>query len=637
MKNKRFLLFLASILTISCSVDVNKTPVVSTSAKPSPSITPSINTSVLPSANSGQTNVTPSPMVSNTPIPIPTDVKPSIFVPAETGTLNLNNAYLKSPSNAFLGDKNVDLKFRISLASLPAKDSIATLFDIYDENTVSSKSHYSLSLDDKGNLKLDGNTKIGFFSNTFRYDVKPAQYYEVGFKKVNNQIDVFIDNKNVFTTTLNSDDFEDYYGKRAINLAADMNGKNKISCKISYLKITDVLNYKFKGNLDDSEKYNLNAIVKEGSYDIEYKERADVITPVSTPTPIPTPSIDPSITPANERNPIDADSQKIRISLNTYDPKNTDQYLDCVKKKDADQDDIRKRTNNYLYVSTKDCFDPSGTFSTKWLDLGTKKESDTISDIRLITEVFREISTLTIAGSDAGQRVFVSDIGEKSYDGIDANYLANKVDYDNKNRVFSDSKYSSRVIPEHVYAIKTYQYGKEPRYAKFLVHDIITNDYAPLKILPPTLNSSPRIESSGTTPSSLASNTSYDYSVSTYDGLGDTVAISLGSIPASAQNVNSKAVMSFVVPYGAKGFTIYRKDTINGVVKFYKIGPFVSKTDQTVIFEDFATKGVQIENIPTSDNSYKYVFKPKLDSKPVSVEYSYTFYGSPVAITTVTK
>lgn len=632
MKNKRFLLFLASILTISCSVDVNKTPVVSTSAKPSPSITPSITPSVLPS-----TNITPSPMVSNTPTPVPTDVKPSIFVPAETGTLNLNNAYLKSPSNAFLGDKNVDLKFRISLASLPAKDSIATLFDIYDENTVASKSHYSLSLDDKGNFKLDGNTKIGFFSNTFRYDIKPAQYYEISFKKVNNQIDVFIDDKNIFTTTLNSDDFEDYYGKRSINLAADMNGKNKISCKISYLKITDVLNYKFKGNLDDSDKYKLHAIVREGSYDIQYKDKPDVITPISTPTPTATPSVESSIIPSIERNPLDADNQKARINLNTYDPKNTEQYLDCVTKKEKEQDDIRKRTSNYLYVSSKDCYDPSGTFSTKWVDLGTKKESDTISDIRLITEVFRDLSTVTIAGSDSGQRVFVSDIGEKSYDGIDANYLANKVDYENKNKVFSDSKYSSRVISGHVYAIKTYQYGKEPRYAKFLVHDIVTNDYAPVKILSPLLNSSPRIESSGTISSSLDSNTSYEYSVSSYDGLGDTVPVYLGAIPASAQNLNSKVVMSFIVPYGAKGFTIYRKDTINGVARFYKIGPFVSKTDQTVVFEDFSNKGVQIDNIPASDNSYKYVFKPKLESKPISVDYSYTFYGSPVVITTVSK
>lgn len=121
---------------------------------------------------------------------------------------------------------------------------------------------------------------------------------------------------------------------------------------------------------------------------------------------------------------------------------------------------------------------------------------------------------------------------------------------------------------------------------------------------------------------------SYDYYVATYDGYGETTPALLGSVLAGSITNPSKVVMSFVVPYEAKGFTIYRKDTnsIGGVV-FNKIGPFIGKADETNIFQDYGNKGVWVDSLPNSDTTNKYVFKPKQDSKPIAVDISYYFYG----------
>lgn len=613
MLNKKIFLLFTSALILSCSV-------TESTVKPSASTKPITGVSSSPTL---MPSVTPSTLLSAQPTAIP-----SVFVPAENGILVLKDSYLKTPASAFLSEKTFDIQFKVSLASLPAKDQVFSFFDMYDESDKSKlKSHYALNLDSKGVFSLNTNAKDYNNVFNFNFNMEVDKDYVFSFKKTNDTIEITIDGVSVFSNSFKYTDFDDLTGKRTINFGADMNGKNKTPFKMNYIKIPEVLTYLFKKDFSDSYKYALNGIIKEGTYEFIYKDKFDVTpTPLATATPSPTPI--PSLEPVKERQVSNTSGTKIRLDLNVYDPNNSTQYSNCMDKKTEDENTIRRTTNNSDYKSTKNCSDPNGVFYSKWYDFGSKSTSSTSSDLRIITDVYQDFSEILFSGSDTSGRIQILDIGVKNYEGVDLNYLINKVDYTNKNKFYSDSVFSTKALPDHVYAIKTYQYGKEPRYAKVVVNDIITNDYAPTKLQPPQLDSAPQLQSLVTGTSSLSNTATYDYYVSTYDGAGETSPRYLGQILPSGLANTSKSIMSFIVPYGAKGFTIYKQVNDNSTTKVYKIGPYISKVAQSVSFEDIGSKGALIDSIPVSDSTTKYVFKPTLTSKPIAVEFSYTFFGA---------
>lgn len=622
MINKKIFLILTSTLILSCAV--TETP---TNIKPSPSVsaTPVVIGSTSPST---LTSITPSASVSIVPSSTPTPS--TVFVPAKNGVLVLKDSYLKTPASAFLAEKNFDIQFKVSVTDLPVKDQIFSFFDSYDASDISKlKSHYALSMNSTGVFSLNANAQD--YSKVFNFNFKMElnKDYVFSFKKTNDSLQITIDGVSVFYNAFKYDDFYDITGKRTINFGADMNGKNKTPLKISYIKIPDVLTYLFKNDFTDSYRYSLNGLIKEGTYEFIYKDKFDVVptpTPVATVTP--TPTATPSFEPVKERDVSNTDGMKIKLDLNVYDPNNSAQYTACIDAKTADENRIRSTTSNTTYNSTKNCSDPNGVFYSKWFDFGSKGTTSNSSDFRFSTDVYQDFSEITLSGAGTGLRTEILDIGVKNYEGVDLSYLMNKVDYTNKNTVYSDNIYSTKAIPEHVYAIRSYQYGKDPRYAKLLVNNIITNDYTPIKLKSPELISVPQAQLLGSGTSNLSNTATYDYYVSTYDGFGETAPSFFGQVAQSGTANISTNIMSFIVPYGAKGFTIYRKVTDNSITKVFKIGPFISKVDQTVSFEDNGSKGTPSDSLPVSDTTTKYVFKPTLTSKAIGIEFSYTFYGS---------
>lgn len=622
MLNKKIFLILTSTLVLSCAVTESPTnvkPSTLTSASPLASVSaiPSVATSITPSASA---SVVP----SSTPTPS------TVFVPAENGTLILKEAYLKTPSSAFLSEKNFDIQFKVSLSDLPVKDQIFSFFDSYDASEMTKlKSHYSLNMDSTGIFSLTANAQD--YSKVFNFNFKMAanKDYVFSFKKTNDSLEITIDGISVFSTSFKYDDFYDTTGKRTINFGADMNGKNKTPLKISYIKIPDVLTYLFKKDFTDSYKYSLDGVVKEGSYEFIYKDKFDVI---STPTPVATatatPTASPSLQPVTERETSNTDGMKIKLDLNVYDPNNSAQYTACIDEKTAEENRIRSTTTNTTYTSTKNCADPNGVFYSKWFDFGSKGTTSNPSDFRFATDVYQDFSEITLSGANTGIRTQILDIGIKNYEGVNLSYLMNKVDYTNKNTVYSDNIYSTKAIQDHVYAIKTYQYGKEPRYAKLVVNNIITNDYNAKKLESPQIVAAPQQQLLGSGTSNLSNTATYDYYVSTYDGVGETAPRFLGQVAQSGVANSSTNVMSFIVPYGSKGFILYRKITDNATTRILKVGPFISKTDQTVLFDDNGTKGTLVDSLPISDTTTKYVFKPTVTSKAIGIEFSYTFFGS---------
>ena len=216
------------------------------------------------------------------------------------------------------------------------------------------------------------------------------------------------------------------------------------------------------------------------------------------------------------------------------------------------------------------------------------------------------------------------DIGLKSFDGITEDYLRDKVDYTNKNKIFSQSEVSTPVIQDHVLAIRTYRYGSQPLYSKGLVSAIITNDFEARKVGEPTINSQPQYIAGPN--STLKVDESYTYYVSTYDGLGSTIPSVLNILPPTSDAKIRNVSFSFTLPFNARGYTVYRKENSTG--KLYKTGPILALDQTLITFTDNGNKGDLVSSLPAVNTIVKSGYKSGFTSKPLRLDFKYVFYGN---------
>ncbi len=612
-KNKIFLAFL--ILISGCQV----ANTVSSSSTPSNN---NVNPSVSMSNSPIPSNITPSSKVSTTATPSPI-VSTYPYKLPETGLINLDFGFIRTPESAFLVNNTFELKTLLSFNKLPEKDTFMTIFELFDNGDKNKKTHFSLTLDFDKNLILRAENTKGIINNVIPFKfVQENQAYEILFLRSLDKIEITINGEKIYSVDFKESDFPDLEGKRSLIFGATVQETNKISAKVDYIDIKDVLKYDFNNNSNDSGKYNINATL---SSDQTIKYINQNIQPTAVPTFIPsnspTPSVSsiPSISP--ERNVKDTSGDKIQ-DLGVYNSQNIDQYNECLRI----GEERKKIDKNFTY----DCFNESGGYTTPGFDLATNSFLNSeLGDLRFITDVTTDINgvnmnRIVIAGSNIDPKVNIIDLGLKSYEGIDLLFLKDKVNYDKPLRDFSASNISSPVVIDHVYAIKTYRYGKEPRYAKILIKDIITDDYQFLRLNVPILVSAPQYVSfSGTSQFSPSKN--YTYYLSTFDGFGETGANMVGTVNADINSTTSQVKLKIRVPYGAKGYSLFRKDESTGQI--YKIGPILSAVDEDIDIFDDGNSGILIDSLPSSNNTIKSGFKPSRNAKPIKVNFKYYFDG----------
>lgn len=622
MKNKS-LTILLSLLVFGCNVatptditPLTSTKPIETSTTPTPLSSQSSGSVVSSSPSPSVVMPTVNPTATNTPI---------VEIKKAENEVKLKGGYIITPSTSFLVQKDLDLKIRVTFDKLDELERIYTIFSIYDNERSDKKSHYNLTYD-KRDLILTINGSSTQKIVKIPKILKPNELYEFQIKRQNNKIDLVLNGQILSSEPFDNSDFSNEVGRRVLSVGADEKGNNRILANIDSIEVKDILSYDFT-DLKDNGKYKINPIFK-GEYEhIVVDKTAPVqssVAPTATPEPTPTPSY--SAMP--ERNVTDQFG-KLSVDLKVYNPRDSQQYADCTARKKTDQDrldSIAKANNTDPKTSSINCLQENGSFNSSDFDFGTKAllENNALGDIRFVTYVDEFGGGITkIVGNNSNPKVDVIDIGEKIYEGVDLDFLKNKVDYTNAEDIFSSVSYSSNVYLDHVYAIKTSRYGQDPRYAKIKIEELITDDYEVEKMESPTTISSPSyVLSDG---SALKNNTDFTYYVSSYDGYGETIPTEIGDLPADENANDNKVVMKFKTPYNSKGFSVYRVENDSKIIK---MGPYLTRAESETTFEDFGTKGTTISSLPKNNSTKRNGFKPSFSSKPKTVEFSFSFYAS---------
>jgi hypothetical protein len=612
MKNKKYLALL-NLIVLGCAT-VNPTDV-----KPVSTATPSFR----PTGVTSSTPASPVPTVIQSQTPAPTPVnsatpKPSPVVSAtpgiaDSGQIKLLSGYIRTPNNSFMVREPFELEMGLALDKLPDEKKFITFFDVYDIDSNPKNSHFSLSIDNTKNFIIRAKNSGEEVNLTVPFsELDTGKYYVISFRRDNNKITFSVNGKLLFTRDFGAADFKDQAGRRVLNIGANLNGENGLVGNIDYVEVKDVLYYDFKNNFSDSGKFFLDATPFG-----EFRFLTATPQPTAVPTVIPSVSVSPTPSAVIPERVVKDQSDKLTLDLNVYKPKDKDQFDDCVDKKKREN---TTRTSNEIQI---DCLNGYGQYTSQGLDFGTGSLlANENGDLRFITDIDQFGNQLTIHGNDGSPEVLIIDIGQKLYEGIDATYIANKVDYTNINRIFSSSAASSKVTEDHVYAVKTSRYGEKPRYAKLVINQIITDDYEDKAFSPAKINSQPQfVASAEGTRFDPAS--SYTYYIAVYDGTGETVPLKLDTLAPDPNATTSKVEFTFELPYNSRGYTIYRKDD----TQIYQIGPVLANAETQITFTDTANKGVIVTKIPTADTTTKSAFKPNINSRPVSVIFSYYFDG----------
>lgn len=621
MKNNK-LIILFSLIFTGC---VTNQPTVPTSPKPSqivstnsPSpISSAINPSITPSS-------TPTSIIVVNPTPEPSSTVIPYSLPS-SGLIKLNNSYIETPDTAFLVNDEFNLKMSFRLDSLAEKDKIITLFSLFDNSTTDKKIHYELSLDSNKNLIIKAENSIDKIDKIISFpSIEVNKGYELSFIRDKDKIELTINGNKIFSNEFKNEDFIDGAGRRKLNIGANSLGENKFSATIDYIDIKDTLLYTFNNTLADTYKYGLAGVINSGSFNY-INENIVAVTPSPSISPSPIITVAPTIssTPAPNRTVGDT-SGSLKIDLGVYNSKDNAQYSKCLE-------EAEKLANQNNTTKKRDCLDETGIYTTGGFDFGTSTFlQNQLGDFRFITEIIRDANAqnnirILIAGSDIVPKVNIVDLGLKSFEGVTVSDLKERVKYDESNKIFSLSTVSSPIIADHVYAIRTNRYGQEPRYGKLIVNDIITDDYIFIPLKAPDIITIPQfISYSGT--SGFSPSKSYSYYISTFDGVGETAVSSLGTLAQNNNAINNIVRMEVRVPYGAVGYSLYRRD--NSTSQIYKIGPILSKVDQIVEIIDKGDKGYLVDSLPQANNTVKNGFKPARDSKPIKVDFTYKFDGN---------
>lgn len=614
MKNKSLGIFL-SILLLGCNVSTptNITPSSSTlpSVSGTPTVTPSSSSTPTPSLTP---SISPSVIPSNAPIEA---------IKKAHNQIRLKGGYISTQASSFLVENDIDLTLRVTFEKLDEKERIYTLFSIYDGQDTNKKAHYNLTYDQKDLiLTVNGKTKQDIIK--IPKQLKINELYEIKVQKLNNKLNITLNNEILQSNTFDDLDFNDIDGRRTLNIGANEKGENRILGLIDSFELKNILLYEFN-DLKDAGKFKINPIFK-GEYE-HIVEETVIVQPSTTPTQTPIPTPTPSYSPMPERNVTDQFG-KLSVDLRVYNPRDSKQYQDCIIRKNADQDrldSIAKSNNTDPKESTINCSKESGSYNSFDFDFGSKSllENNTLGDFRFVTYVDEFGGGVTkIVGNNGNPKIDVIDIGEKIYEGVTLDFLKNKVDYTNENYIYSTVSYSSNVYLDHVYAIRTYRYGEAPRYAKVKIDELITDDYEIEKMESPETISTPSYVLS--TASVLKRDTDFVYYVSTYDGNGETIPVQIGSLSGDENADDKKITMKFKTPYNSKGFSVYRVENGSRIVK---MGPYLTRAESETTFEDFGNKGTVISGLPDRNTTTRNGFKPGLSSKPKTVEFSFSFYA----------
>lgn len=617
MKMKKYLIFL-NLIVIGCTT-VNTNNVKPDVPKSTPTVTPVSQKSIVPTSSQAASK-TPEPLITITATPGTGVVSqtPATPTPAninvETSQIKFISGYIRTPNNSFLVVKPFELNMKLSLDKFPDAKKIITFFDLYDADASPKNSHYSLSFDDKNNFILKAkNSKEEVNLNIPFTEIETGKFYDFTFKRDNDKIYLFADNKLLFTRDFIDDDFADINGRRVLNIGADLNGENSVSATFDFVEVKDILYYDFKNNLFDSKKYFLDAI---GSG--EYKFLTGIPVPMPIPTISSSPTPVPSPTPIAVRDVKDSSNKILSFDLNVYEPNDKTQYDACVERKKREN---TSRPSSEILI---DCLNGYSQYTSQGFDLGSGQSlKNEPGDMRFITYVDQFGSQLIITGNASDPQVLILDIGPKIFEGVDASYIANKVDYTNENKIYSSGNASSNVIEDHVYAIRTYRYGPNPRYAKVVINKIFTDDYEDLAFEHPKIINQPQFVPT-TVSTRFSATSTYDYYLAIFDGTGETVPFHLDTLGPGVNVTQKKVQFSFELPYNSKGYTIYKKDN----TQITQIGPILAPAETTIKYEDFGNKGIIVDQVPISDTTTKSAFKPTSTSRPVRVDFSYYFDGN---------
>lgn len=618
MKNKSLGIFL-TILLLGCNVSTPNNTTPSASSQPTSSPTTVVET------QTPNSSATPSSMPSNATTPTVTpSSQPSIEIQKAENEIRLKGGFISTPSTSFLVENDLDLTIRVTFEKLDEPERIYTLFSLYDAQSADKKAHYNLTYD-KTNLILTINGKTKQSSIKIPKILEINKLYEIKLKKIGSKLDLTLNNEVLQDTNYDDLDFNDTDGRRTLNIGANEKGENRILALVDYVEVKNILNYDFS-SLKDNGKYKINPLFN-GEYEQVIAETTPVIQPSTSPTSTPDPTPTPSYSAMPERNVTDQFG-KLSVDLRVYNPRDSKQYQDCLIRQNADQDRldaIAKANNTDPKTSSINCLSESGSYNSFDYDFGSKSllENNTLGDIRFVTYVDEFGGGNTkIVGNNGNPRVDVIDIGEKIFEGVNLDFLKNKVDYTNKNYIYSSLSYSSNAYLDHVYAIRTLRYGEDPRYAKLKVEEIITDDYESDKMESPETISTPSyVLADG---SSLKRDTDFVYYVSTYDGNGETIPIQIGSLSGDENADDKKITMKFKTPYNSKGFSVYRVENGSRIVK---MGPYLTRAESETTFDDFGNKGTVISSLPDRNTTTRNGFKPGLSSKPKTVEFSFSFYA----------
>jgi len=522
---------------------------------------------------------TPSPKLSASSLPVASNSPQSSATPLpkvdDTGKLVLQGkGFIRTPDTAFLSNEKFDLLTELSFGSL--KPETQTIFSLYDANALPVKTHYLLSINNN-NLVLKINTASEIMEKTINIDdLKTDIFYKLRFLIEAKKVSLFLSEKEIFSTELKDRPFQDKNGTRTLSFGGDQEGKNFLSAKIDYLQIGETISYSFNQNLNDQGVFGINA---EGL--------GDFLLGNLPPEIVPTPSVTPSPTPLP--------SPAKQLINNT-------EIILGVKKRESDVIGLE-------------------TFTSKGFSLGENKLVDDFGDIRFVSDIIRnETFKIRLSGNE---KVFVVDLGERNFDGVDLEFIKNKVDFDRQINFYSQSNRSSQLYLNHLYAIKSLRYGEIPLYGKLLLKDIRFFAEVFVDLKSPKVNSQPAYQLAGRT-TSLPNNTTFDYYLSTYDGSGETSPIQLTQLPADPIASSKKVEFSFVVPYGATGYNVYRVHNGNNI---YKLGPFPAASKETVTFSDSGITGSTLSSLPNKNTTDKSGFEPEYDDLPEAVSFKYKFYG----------
>jgi hypothetical protein len=617
MKNNKLILLVGCIITGCAVTEPTKVPSPTTSPNSVVNVT---NSPVLPSSSPSALSTPSSVVTSSTPTPIVTS---NPYELSKSGLINITNSYIETPDSAFLVNDEFNLKILFSFNSLPEKDTIISLFNLFDNSTSTKKSHFSLDLDFNKNLILKAQNTLDVLDKSISFpSVEINKAYELNFVRTKDKIELIINGNKIFSNEFKNEDFIDGAGKRKLHIGGNSFGENRISATIDYIDVQNSVRYNFNNSLADDYKYGLDALINSGTFtyinDIISSSPTPIVT--SSPTSIPTP--DTSSTPVPDRNVTDT-SGTATIELGVYNSKDNAQYVECLNKREKALKD-----NPNINI---DCLNETGVYTTPGFDLATAKFINSErGDLRFITEIIRDAnsvnnSKIIVGGSDITPKVSIIDLGLKSFEGLTVSDLKDRVDYNLSNRIFSQSTISSQAIIDHVYAIRTNRYGKEPRYAKIIINDIITDDHIFIPLKAPEISVIAQyISYSGK--SGFSPNKSYSYYISTFDGVGETGVDLVGNLSPNNNAENNIVKMEIKVPYGAKGYSLYRRD--NSTSQIYKIGPILSKVDQTIEVLDKGDKGYLVDSFPNSNTTVKNGFRPARDSKPLKINFTYRFDGN---------